>query len=358
MHYRVAAGTVWVSLLVTALGAQGPAAEHRTITAVPGIKVGHHTLTERPTGCTAIVVDGIGAVGAVSQRGGAPATRETDLLNPLNMVDKVNAISLSGGSAFGLDSATGIMRWLEEHAVGWDVRIAKVPIVPGASLFDLPVGGKPSVRPSADCGYQAAAAATADPVQEGSIGAGAGALVGQFGGPAHAMKSGLGSSAIMMPNGLIVGAIVAVNAAGDIVDPSTGKVVAGLRRDDGTLADVRTLLRGGAFAQKQAPRPGENTTIGVVATNAKLSKAQMARVALMADDGFAKAISPSHTNGDGDTVFALATGRWDGETDVSIVGALAAEMMSDAIVRAVTQATGAAGFPAVGDLKKGLGIRD
>ena len=203
---------------------------NRTLTAVAGLKVGHHTLTERPTGCTVILVDGEGAVGGVSQRGGAPGTRETDLLDPGNMVDKVNAVVLAGGSAFGLEAATGTVRWLEEHNIGWDVRIAKVPIVPAAILFDLPVGGNPKIRPTADCGYRAAEGASTAPVPEGTIGAGAGATVGKSGGgPNRSMKAGLGSYSITLPNGLTVGAIVAVNAVGDIIDPDTGKVVAGVR---------------------------------------------------------------------------------------------------------------------------------
>src|SRR5919202_4968920 len=179
---------------VVAARAYTPAAAssaNTTLTAVDGIRVGHHTLAARPTGCTVIVVDG-DASGGVSQRGGAPGTRETDLLNPLNMVDKVNAVVLSGGSAFGLDAANGAVRWLEEHNIGWDVRIAKVPIVPSAILFDLPVGGNPKVRPTADCGYKAAAAASNAPVQEGSVGAGAGATVGKLGGADHMMKAGIG----------------------------------------------------------------------------------------------------------------------------------------------------------------------
>src|SRR5439155_1423583 len=184
-------------------------APNNTLTAVPGIKVGHHTLTERPTGCTVIVVDG-DAVGGVSQRGGAPGTREIDLLNPLNMVDKVNAIVLSGGSAFGLDAATGTVRWLEEHNIGWPAGPSRVPIVPAAILFDLGVGGNPKIRPTADCGYKAAAAATNAAVTEGSVGAGAGATVGKLGGPGRSMKAGIGSASIALPNGLIVAAIVAV----------------------------------------------------------------------------------------------------------------------------------------------------
>jgi L-aminopeptidase/D-esterase-like protein len=339
---------------VVGLGAQAPAttaAPNRTITAVTGIKVGHTTLTERPTGCTVILVDGEGAVGGVSQRGGAPGTRETDLLDPSNMVDKVNAIVLAGGSAFGLDAATGTVRWLEEHNMGWDVRIAKVPIVPAAILFDLPVGGNPKIRPTADCGYKAAAEASSAPVREGTIGAGAGATVGKSGGPGRgAMKSGLGSYSITLANGLTVGAIVAVNAVGDIIDPDTGTIVAGVRNKDNTFADARALLRTGQTGPR--PRPGENTTIGVVATNARLDKSQVHRMAMMADDGYARAIFPSHTMGDGDTVFSLATGKWTGEVDITQIGALAADVMARAIVRAATEATGIPNLPAARDLKK------
>ena len=339
-----------VVLLSANVHAQAPAGPNTTLTAVPGIKVGHHTLTERPTGCTVILVDGDGAVGGVSQRGGAPGTRETDLLDPSNMVDKVNAVVLSGGSAFGLDAATGTVKWLEEHSIGWDVRIAKVPIVPAAILFDLPVGGNPKIRPTADCGYRAAAAATSDPVREGTLGAGAGATVGKTGGQGRSMKAGVGSFSITLPNGLSVGAIVAVNAVGDIIDPDTGRIVAGARNADNTFADARVLLRTGRTGAP--PRPGENTTIGLVATNARLTKAQAQRMALMADDGFARAIYPSHTVGDGDTVFSLATGRWDGEVNVTQIGALAAEVMARAIVRAATEATGLPNLPAARDLKK------
>jgi L-aminopeptidase/D-esterase-like protein len=323
----------------------------RGLTDVQGIKVGHHTLAERPTGCTVVLVDGDGAVGGVSQRGGAPGTRETDLLDPSNMVDKVNAVVLSGGSAYGLDAAQGVVRYLEERNVGWKVGPAGVvPIVPAAILFDLPFGGKPQVRPTAECGYKAAQAATDGAVGEGNIGAGAGATVGKMG-LGRSMKAGVGSASIALPNGLIVAALVAVNAVGDIVDPSTGKTVAGIRSEDGkSLADVRTLLRNGTLLKRAAPRPGENTTIGLVATNAKMSKAEIHRVAMMADDGFAKAITPSHTVGDGDTVFALATGRWDGEANPTIVGALAAEAMAEAIVRAAVKAETSNGVPSARDI--------
>lgn len=350
---RVLATTLGLLSAVAIAGSSGqtPTTDaNRTLTAVGGIKVGHHTLTKRPTGCTVILVDGQGAVGGVSQRGGAPGTRETDLLDPANLVDKVNAIVLSGGSAFGLEAATGAVRWLEEHDTGWDVRIAKVPIVPAAILFDLPVGGNPKIRPTADCGYRATASASSAPVREGTIGAGAGATVGKTGGPKRAMKSGLGSYSITLPNGLTVGAIVAVNAVGDIIDPDTGTVVAGVRNADGTFADARRILRTGDTGAPS--RAGENTTIGVVATNATLTKVQAHRMAMMADDGFARAIFPSHTMGDGDTVFSLATGQWTGEVNLTQIGALAADVMARAIVRAATEATGLPDLPAVRDLKK------
>ena len=346
-------------LTLALITAQAPsAAPTKGLTAVDGIKVGHFTLTERPTGCTVILVDGDGAVGGVSQRGGAPGTRETNLLDPLNMVDKVNAVVLSGGSAFGLDAAQGVVRYLDEHNIGYKTAAGVVPIVPAAILFDLGFGGDPKIRPTADCGYKAASTASDGPVAEGNVGAGAGATVGKMGGVVeHAgyppgrrmpMKAGIGSAAISLPNGLVVGAIVAVNAVGDIVDPDTGKVVAGSRNPDNTLADIRKLLRGGEIGTR--PRAGENTTIGLVATNAKLSKNDINRVALMADDGFARAINPSHTMGDGDTVFALATGRWTGDANVTLVGALAAEAMADAIVRAATQAAASNGLPAARDM--------
>jgi L-aminopeptidase/D-esterase-like protein len=329
-----------------------PAAQRlKGLTEVQGIKVGHHTLSERPTGCTVILVEGEGAVGGVSQRGGAPGTRETDLLNPANMVDKVNAIVLSGGSAYGLDAAQGVVRYLEERNIGWKVgQSGVVPIVPAAILFDLGFGGKPHIRPTAECGYKAAMAATDGPVAEGNVGAGAGATVGKMG-MGRSMKAGIGTSSIALPNGLIVSALVAVNAVGDIIDPTDGRVVAGVRSEDGkTLADVRALLRSGALTRRPAPRPGENTTIGLVATNARLSKIDINRVAMMADDGFARAINPSHTVGDGDTVFALATGRWEGEANATMVGMMAAEAMAEAIVRAAAQAESSHGVPSAREL--------
>jgi len=321
-----------------------------TLTAVPGIKVGHYTLAERPTGCTAILVEG-GAAAGVDVRGAAPASAETDLLKPVNLVQQVYAISLSGGSAFGLDSRTGVMRYLDEKNIGFKAATSiNVPIVPAASLFDLNVGANPRIRPTADCGYRASQAASTAPVTEGNIGAGAGATVGKSAGAGRAMKGGIGSAAIRMPDGLIVAALVAVNAAGDIIDPASGKVVAGVRTPDGkSLADARALLTSGAL--RQPARIGENTTLAVVATNATLTKTQATKVAEMAHDGFARAIYPSHTMGDGDTIFALAAGTLTGSADVSRVGALAAQVVADAIVRAARQATGIPGYPAARDLK-------
>lgn len=319
------------------------------LTAVAGLKVGSYTLAERPTGCTVVLAEG-GAVAGVDQRGGAPGTRELGLLNPINTVQKANAIVLAGGSAFGLDAASGVMRYLDERHIGYDAGVVKVPIVPAAILFDLNVGGKPSIRPTAECGYKAAAAATTGPVIEGNVGAGAGATVGKLGGPGRAMKGGLGSAAITLPNGLTVAALVAVNAVGDVINPETGQVVAGVRTTDGLhLADVRKLIDSGALLASRS-RAGENTTIGIVATNAALTKDQVTKMAQMAGDGYARAISPVHSPADGDTVFGLATGTHTGDANLLVIGALAADAMARAIVRAVYQAQSIPGYPAARDL--------
>ncbi len=319
------------------------------LTRVPGIKVGHFTLEERPTGCTVILTEG-GAVAGVDVRGGAPGTRETDLMSPFATVEKVHAVVLSGGSAFGLDAASGAVRYLEERGVGFDVGVAKVPIVPAAILFDLGIGGRPDVRPGADCGYGAAKAASEAPVPEGSVGAGAGATVGKIAGRDRAMKGGIGTASIELPNGLLVAALIAVNAVGDVVDPATGSIVAGVRTEDGRgLADARKLLR-------QSPpggRPGENTTIGVVATNARLTKAQATKMAQMAHDGLARAIYPAHTPSDGDTIFALSLGSWEGEASLGVLGALAADATAEAILSAVRSAESAAGVPSARELEAG-----
>jgi len=339
--------------LAAALAGQSPGpVQSKGLTEVEGLRVGHETLSGRPTGCTVVLVDGEGASGGVSQRGGAPGTRETDLLSPLNLVDKVNAIVLSGGSAYGLDAAQGVVRYLEERKIGWNVGAAGVvPIVPSAILFDLGFGGDPKIRPTADCGYKAAMAASDAAVIEGNVGAGAGATLGKVAGRERSMKGGIGSASITLPNGLVVAALVAVNAVGDVVDPSTGQIVAGVRSQDGkSLADARKLLRDGTLERGATPRAAENTTIAVVATNARLTKTDANRVALMADDGVARALSPSHTIGDGDTVFALATGRWAGQADASTIGALAAEVLAEAIVRAAVQAQSLDGIPSAREL--------
>jgi len=325
------------------VGSQPPAG----LTAVSGIKVGHFTLAERPTGCTVVLAEG-GAVGGVDVRGSAPGTRETDLLDPVNLVDRVHAVVLAGGSAFGLDTASGVMRYLDERGIGFETSAGKVPIVPAAILFDLPVGN-PRIRPGADCGYRAAQAATAGPIAEGNVGAGAGATIGKLAGTERAMKGGLGTASITRPDGLVVAALVAVNAVGSVLDPSTGATIAGVRSPDGRgLADVRALMRGGPVGS--ALRKGEHTTLAIVATNARLTKAEAKKVAQMAHDGVARAVYPAHTPFDGDTIFTLATGTFDRPSETIVVGGLAADAVSDAIVRAIRAARGIPGYPSMADL--------
>jgi len=332
----VAAGVITMSAL-----------DNAGLTAVAGLKVGHHTLDARPTGCTVVLAEG-GAVAGVDVRGSAPGTRETDLLNPINLVDQVHAIVLAGGSAFGLDAASGVMRFLEERKIGFPTSYGVVPIVPAAILFDLGVGD-PKVRPGPGCGAAAAATASTGPVDEGNVGAGAGATIGKMMGMERAMKGGIGTAAITLPDGLVVAALVAVNAYGDVIDPATGRVVAGVRTADGRgLADARVLLRTGDGGKRPI---GESSTIGVVATNAKLTKTQATKVAQMAHDGLARSITPVHSLADGDTLFALATGTLDGEANVSRIGALAAEAVADAVLRAVRAAKGLPGLPAARDLQ-------
>jgi L-aminopeptidase/D-esterase-like protein len=323
---------------------------HLTITAVPGIRVGHATDLEGLTGCTVVLCEE-GAVAGVDQRGGAPGTRETDLLRPMHMVEKVHGVLLAGGSAFGLAAADGVVRYLEERGAGFDAQVARVPIVPAAILFDLDLGD-PAVRPDASMGYAACRLATAGPVSGGNVGAGTGASVGKILGPMQAMRGGIGSAAVSLADGLVVGAVVAVNAFGDVVDPQDGTILAGVRKPDsdepaGTLALMRAVSGGAA-----AIRPGtsSSTVIGVVATSARLSKEEANKVAQMAHDGLARAVRPAHTMVDGDTLFALATG--DEPADVNLVGAFAAEMVAEAIVRAVKAAEGAGGVPAYRDLRE------
>ncbi len=320
-----------------------------TLTAVEGLKVGHDTLAERPTGCTVILVEG-GAVAGVDVRGGAPGTRETDLLNPVNMVQKVHAIVLAGGSAFGLDAAGGVVRYLEEKGIGFPTHAGPVPIVPAAILFDLGIGeGTP--RPDAASGYRAAQSATRGRVEEGSVGAGAGATVGKLGDPVLPMKSGVGSFALVMPDGLVVAALVVVNAVGDVIDPATGRVLAGMRSPDGkSLADVRKLIRSGFQATGAR---GENTTLGVIATNAALTQAEATKLAQMAHDGLARTIYPAHTPIDGDTIFALSTSGYEKKTNLLVLGALAADVMAEAVLRSIRQAEGLPGIPSANELRSG-----
>jgi L-aminopeptidase/D-esterase-like protein len=305
-----------------------------SITAVPGIELGHFTHSLRPTGCSVLIARG-GAVGGVDVRGAAPGTRETDLLNPSNLVERLHAVLLAGGSAWGLDAAGGVMRWLEEQGIGLPVRYGLVPIVPAAVLFDLPVGDA-RIRPDAQAGYAACEAASTAPVAQGNVGAGAGALVGKLFGIERAMKGGIGSAAVLI-DGVTVGALVACNALGDVVDPDSGRVVAGARSEDGrSLMDTRRSILAGI-----APRPllaGTNTTLAVVATDAVLTKAQAQRLAQVAHDGLARAINPVHTMSDGDTVFAMATGLASHHPGMMALATCVAEVTARAVVRAALAA--------------------
>ena len=346
--YNIAIMKAWMWAGTAAFVAQisGPPAANKTLTAVPGIKVGHYTLAERPTGCTVVLIES-GATAGVDVRGAAPATRDTDLLNPAKMVERIFGVALSGGSAFGLASGDGVLRYLEERNVGIVYGNRHIPIVPGASIFDLGVGDA-RIRPTADCGYRAAQAATSAPVTEGSVGAGAGATLGKIAGMERAMKSGVGTAALEMQNGLIVAALVIANPLGDVIDPADGRIVAGARNASGRgFADARRIVRSGA----PRGRFGDNSTIGIIATNARLTKAQASYLAQMADDGYARAIWPIHTVVDGDTVFAIATGARSGEPDMITLGSLAADVMATAVIRAATEATGLPNFPAVRDLR-------
>lgn len=326
---------------------------NNSITDVPGIRVGHAQNDEALTGCTVILCEG-GAVGGVDQRGGAPGTRETDLLRPMHLVEKAHAVLLTGGSAFGLDAASGVMRYLEERKTGFDAGVARVPIVPAAVIFDLALG-RSDVRPDAAMGYQACVNASDGAIAEGNMGVGAGATVGKILGMTQSMKSGVGTASLYIGGGVIVGAIVAVNAFGDVIDPATSAIIAGVRTlhkgpitigADGYFADTLATFKGliGRTAMSFASRA--NTVIGVVATNAKLSKEESNKVAQMAHDGLARTIRPAHTLFDGDTIFALATG--DKAADVNIVGAFGAEVFAQAIVNAVKAAKSAGGLPGLG----------
>lgn len=309
------------------------------ITDVPGIRVGHETILEAATGCTVILCD-TPAVGGIDVRGGAPATRETDVLRPMHLVEEVHAVVLTGGSAFGLDAASGVMRYLDERGQGFDTGVARVPIVPAAAIFDLGLGSA-TVRPDAAAGYRACERATREGTPLGNIGAGTGATVGKMAGPAFMMKGGLGSASVQLNAATVVGALVVVNAAGDVHDPQTGRLIAGARNPPG----------GTVFA-----RPAGNTTLAVVATNAALSKDGINKVAQMAHNGLAQTLRPAHTMFDGDTVFALALGeRAERQSDpesaaiqISTIGAAAASVLARAIVKAVRHASDLHGIPAAG----------
>ena len=321
-----------------------------SITDVAGLEVGQADDEAALTGCTVILCRK-GAVGGVDVRGGAPGTRETDLLDPLNLVEKLHAVLLAGGSAFGLDAAGGVMRYLEEQRIGFETGVARVPIVPAAILFDLGLG-RADIRPDAGMGYRACLAASSDAPAEGNVGAGMGASVGKLLGMKHAMKSGLGCAGLEIGSGVVVGALAVVNAFGDVIDPGTGKVVAGLRSGKvgpfpvggpgffaDTLETMKTFL--GRNVLSFAARA--NTVLGVVATNAALNKSEATKVAQMAQDGVARTVRPAHTMLDGDTIFALSTGAR--KADVSTVGAYAAHAMAQAILRAVNMAGPAGGLP-------------
>lgn len=321
------------------------------ITDVQGLRVGHWTDLQAATGCT-VVLCPQGAVASADVRGGAPGTRETDLLRPGNLVERAHAILLAGGSAYGLEAASGVTRWLEERGHGFPVLSGVVPLVPAAVLFDLSIGSA-DVRPDMQAGYSACEAAADGPVAQGTVGAGAGATVGKALGMERALKGGVGTAAEMTASGITVAALIAVNSFGEVVDPDSGQVVAGPRGEaPGSFVSTLETLRqqpplspfsGGA----QAGAP--NSTIGVVATDAVLTKEQVYRLAIIAQTGLARAVRPAHTPVDGDSIFALATCGNETATDTLQLGALAARAVERAILRAVTAATGLAGVPSARD---------
>ncbi|WP_019240664.1 MULTISPECIES: P1 family peptidase [Bacillus] len=306
---------------------------------VPGIKVGNVEDLEALTGCTVVLVEE-GATAGVDVRGSAPGTRETDLLNPINLVEKVHAIVLSGGSAFGLDAASGVMQYLEEKEIGLDVGVAKVPIVPSAVLFDLSHGNH-KVRPDKKMGYAAASTASRNPFQVGNSGAGCGATVGKLLGFQNCMKGGLGTASITLSDGVVVGALVAVNSVGDVRDPTSGEILAGtFDPNTRTILDSINMLEG---IQPDAMKPGTNTTIGIIGVNADLTKAEATKISQMAHDGYARTIYPAHTMFDGDTIFTLATGTQ--KVSIDVIGSLAAKVMEMAIINAITSAESIANIP-------------
>jgi L-aminopeptidase/D-esterase-like protein len=310
---------------------------------VPGVLVGHATDREGLTGCTAVLFEEPAVVG-VDVRGSSPGTRETDRLSPTGTVRRTHALLLTGGSAFGLAAVEGVVSFLEESDVGLDVGVARIPLVSAAVLFDLVVGS-PAARPDLEMGYEAASSAKNGDFAQGSVGAGTGATVGKVLGMERAMKGGVGSASVRLDGGLVVGALAAVNAFGGIRDPIGGGILAGPRMDDGALGDTVELLPEAVTRM----RWGEDTTLGIVATNADLSKTQASKVAQMAHDGLARAVEPVHTTVDGDVVFAASVGGVDAPTDV--VGAWGARVMQEAILRAVRRAEGVPGIPSVSEYK-------
>jgi L-aminopeptidase/D-esterase-like protein len=330
-----------------------------TITDVPGIKVGHAQNLEAITGCTVLICEK-GAVAGVDQRGGAPGTRETDAIRPLHLVNKINAIMLAGGSAYGLDAASGAMKYLEEKDLGFDAGVAKVPVVPSAILFDLAIG-KANVRPDAAMGYQACQNATTETVAQGCVGAGTGAIAGNALGPRQATKSGIGSASIDIGGGVIIGALIAVNPFGDVYDAKTGRILAGTRTinkgpikigAEPVFADTLALLKTTLGKTAISFASSHNTVIGIVATNAALDREEANFLAQMAQDGLPMAIRPTHTLFDGDTLFALSTGN--AHVDVNVIGAFAVEMVSQAILNAVKNATSLGNLPSAHDLRESI----
>lgn len=303
------------------------------ITDVPGIEVGHFTDTRRPTGCTVILARD-GAVAGVDVRGAAPGTRETDLLAPTNLVEKVHAVLLAGGSAWGLDAASGVMRWLEEQGIGLAVGPGRIPLVPAAVLFDLYLGDN-KIRPDAQAGYAACGAASRQAPAEGNAGAGSGAIVGKIFGADRAMKGGIGTASVTV-GGITVGALIACNALGDVLDPDSGQIIAGARKPQGGFLDSRRALLNGIPPRQLVA--GANTTIGVIATDAVLTKAQATRLATAGHDGYARSINPAHTMLDGDALFALSTGASGRTADMMVLATMAAEAVAQAVVRAVRAA--------------------
>jgi L-aminopeptidase/D-esterase-like protein len=312
---------------------------------IAGIKIGHYTNLEAATGCTVILCEE-GAVAGVDVRGSAPGTRETDLLRPMNLVDRIHAVLLTGGSSFGLNAAQGVMQYLEERGIGYDTAGAKVPIVSAVVLYDLDIGSA-KVRPGPEEGYRACLKASDAEMSEGCVGAGTGATVGKLLGIKQATKGGLGIASEQIGKNIVVTAIIAVNAVGDVIDPKTGNILAGARRTDGrTFANSTRLLKKIGLSWSNGLTT--NTTIGAIITNAALNKEQINKVAQMAQDGVARAIDPCHTMYDGDAIFALSLGKE--QCDVNLIGVTAAHLVSEAIIRAVTSARSLSGIPAVCDL--------